>query len=126
MHLHHPDLMNTFDQLNQLLSERILIIDGAMGSLIQGYRLDEAGFRGEAFKDHPSSLQGNNDLLSITQPDIIEEIHRLYLEAGADIIETNTFTATSISQADYGLENYAYDINIAHRSQNARRWPSWL
>ncbi|MDP7239304.1 MAG: homocysteine S-methyltransferase family protein, partial [Candidatus Latescibacteria bacterium] len=112
--------MNTFDQLNQLLSERILIIDGAMGSLIQGYRLDEAGFRGEAFKDHPSSLQGNNDLLSITQPDIIEEIHRLYLEAGADIIETNTFTATSISQADYGLENFAYDINIA-AAQIAKR-----
>jgi len=120
VHLHHPDLMNTFDQLNQLLSESILIIDGAMGSLIQGYRLDEAGFRGEAFKDHPSSLQGNNDLLSITQPDIIEEIHRLYLESGADIIETNTFTATSISQADYGLENYAYDINIA-AAQIAKR-----
>ena len=112
--------MNTVDQLTQLLSERILIIDGAMGSMVQSYHLDEAAFRGDLFKDHPSSLQGNNDLLSLTQPDIVEEIHRRYLEAGADIIETNTFTATSISQADYGIEAHTYDINVA-AAQAAKR-----
>ncbi|MBK8943880.1 MAG: methionine synthase [Ignavibacteriae bacterium] len=101
-----------FDTLYKILTDRILILDGAMGSLIQRYKLTESDFRGEQFKNHPKTLRGDNDLLSITQPNIIKEIHKLYLEAGADIIETNTFNATSISQADYGLENFVYDINL--------------
>jgi 5-methyltetrahydrofolate--homocysteine methyltransferase len=105
--------MTTREQLDALLAERILIIDGAMGSLIQGYRLTEEDFRGRRFADHPHSLKGNNDLLSLTRPDVVEAIHRRYLDAGADIIETNTFTATSISQADYGMEAWVYDINVA-------------
>lgn len=100
-------------QITNLLEDRILIFDGAMGSLIQEYALEEGDFRGEVFADHPSDLKGNNDLLSISRPDIIEQIHRKYLEAGADLIETNTFTATSISQADYGLEAYSRDISLA-------------
>lgn len=99
--------------LEENLRQRILVLDGAMGSLIQRYRLTEEDFRGEQFRDHPRDLKGNNDLLCLTQPAVIEEIHRAYLEAGADIIETNSFNATSISLADYGLENAAYEINRA-------------
>jgi 5-methyltetrahydrofolate--homocysteine methyltransferase len=99
------------ERLKALLRERILVIDGAMGSLLQSYRLDEAGFRGERFCDHDRPLQGNNDLLSLTRPDIIRAVHDAYLEAGADIIETNTFTATAVSQADYGTEHLVYEIN---------------
>ncbi|MDD9948006.1 MAG: methionine synthase, partial [candidate division Zixibacteria bacterium] len=109
----HPEKTETHLLLDRLLSERILIIDGAMGSVLQGHALDEADFRGNAFKDHPVSLRGDLDLLSITQPDLIEQVHRQYLEAGADIIETNTFNATAISQADYGLQDRVYDINVA-------------
>src|SRR6267143_3786523 len=100
-------------RLEKLLRERIVIIDGAMGTMIQTYRLEEAGYRGERFKDWPHDLKGNNDLLSITQPRIIQEIHGQYLEAGADIIETNTFNSTSISLADYKLEKLAYELNVA-------------
>jgi 5-methyltetrahydrofolate--homocysteine methyltransferase len=85
----------------QLLKDRILILDGAMGTMIQTYKLGEADYRGERFKDWPSDLKGNNDLLSLTQPKIIGDIHRAYLEAGADILETNTFNSTAISMADY-------------------------
>ncbi|MEZ4921079.1 MAG: methionine synthase [Saprospiraceae bacterium] len=99
-------------RLHEALSQRILIIDGAMGTMIQRHRLTEADFRGERFKDFPRDLMGNNDLLSITQPEIIEGIHRQYLDAGADIIETNTFNATSISQADYDTSEFAYEINL--------------
>ena len=99
--------------LERLLAERILILDGAMGTMVQTYRLDEAGFRGERFAGHGRDLKGNNDLLSITRPEIIEAIHREYLLAGADIIETNTFNATSISLADYGLEHLAHELNVA-------------
>ncbi len=116
----HTSYTEIVAQLHGLLSERILIFDGAMGSLIQGYGLEEVDFRGDKFKDHPKDLKGNNDLLSLTRPDIIEEIHRKYLEAGADLIETNTFTATSTSQADYGLEAHSYDISLA-AAQVARR-----
>jgi len=98
-------------KLRELCARRILVIDGAMGTMIQSYRLDEAGYRGAEFRDHPRSLKGANDLLSLTQPRIIEEIHRKYLEAGADVIETNTFNGTSISMADYGLEPHVYEIN---------------
>jgi 5-methyltetrahydrofolate--homocysteine methyltransferase len=99
--------------LKEAAKERILVLDGAMGTMIQRYKLDEAGYRGERFKDHLRDLKGNNDLLVLTQPKIIGEIHNAYLEAGADIIETNTFNAQAISQADYGLENYAYELNVA-------------
>lgn len=95
----------------ELLQQRILVIDGAMGTMIQEYRLEEKDYRGERFADWPMDIKGNNDILSITQPDIIEAIHKAYLEAGADIIETNTFSGTSIAQADYGMEAYAYEIN---------------
>jgi 5-methyltetrahydrofolate--homocysteine methyltransferase len=97
--------------LVELCSRRILVLDGAMGTMIQSYRLDEAGYRGAEFCDHPRPLKGANDLLSLTQPQIIEEIHRKYLEAGADVIETNTFNGTTISMADYGLERHIYEIN---------------
>jgi 5-methyltetrahydrofolate--homocysteine methyltransferase len=100
------------EALTAALQERILIIDGAMGTAIQRDRPSEAGYRGERFKDWPSDLQGNNDLLTLTQPDIIAGIHREYLEAGADIIETNTFNATAISLADYGMEELAYELNL--------------
>lgn len=99
--------------IKELLEERILVIDGAMGTMIQRYNLDEAGYRGERFADYHRDIKGNNDLLSITQPDIIVEIHKAYLEAGADIVETNTFSATSIAQADYEMEDLAYELNLA-------------
>jgi 5-methyltetrahydrofolate--homocysteine methyltransferase len=95
------------------LKERILIIDGAMGTMIQRHKLEEKDYRGERFKDWASDLKGNNDLLSLTQPDIIEGIHREYLDAGADILETNTFNAQAISMADYHMEALAYEINVA-------------
>ncbi len=99
--------------IHKLLHKRILILDGAMGTMIQRYKLDEAGYRGKQFKDHDSDLKGNNDLLSLTQPSIIREIHSQYLQSGADIIETNTFNSNSISMADYRMEGLIYDLNIA-------------
>jgi 5-methyltetrahydrofolate--homocysteine methyltransferase len=98
-------------KIEDILKERILVIDGAMGTMIQRYKLEEEDFRGERFKDHDFPLKGNNDILSITRPDIIKAIHRQYLEAGADIIETNTFSGTTIAQADYHLEDAVYDLN---------------
>ena len=95
MRVNHP--------IRSLLQERILVLDGAMGTMIQMRRLGEADFRGERFRDHPVDLQGANDLLCLTRPDVIEEIHSQYLEAGADIIETNTFNSTAFSLADYDL-----------------------
>src|SRR4028118_1995200 len=105
--------MNTTDQLHQLLQERILIIDGAMGTMIQTYKLEEADFRGEQFAAHPQDLKNNNDLLCLTRPDIIEAIHTQYLDAGADIIETNTFNSNAISMSDYGLSHIVRELNIA-------------
>lgn len=99
--------------LKREAGKRILILDGAMGTMIQRYKLDEAGYRGTRFKDHPRDLKGNNDLLVLTQPQIISEIHNAYLEAGADIIETNTFNAQVISQSDYGLEAIAHELDVA-------------
>ncbi|HSD92144.1 MAG TPA: homocysteine S-methyltransferase family protein [Methyloceanibacter sp.] len=99
--------------LKREAKQRILILDGAMGTMIQRYKLDEAGYRGERFKDFARDLKGNNDLLVLTQPKIIGEIHNAYLEAGADIVETNTFNAQAISQSDYGLEDIAYEMNVA-------------
>src|SRR6187431_629521 len=95
------------------LAKRILIIDGAMGTMIQQYKLNEADYRGKRFKDWPSDLKGNNNLLSLTQPHIVKEIHKKYLAAGADIIETNTFNAQKVSLADYGMQSLAYEMNLA-------------
>jgi len=97
--------------LKQALADRILVLDGAMGTMIQRYQLDEAAYRGERFADYDRDVKGNNDLLSLTQPDIIREIHGQYLDAGSDIVETNTFSATTIAQADYGMESLAYELN---------------
>ena len=99
--------------IRKLIEEKILIFDGAMGTMVQSFQLSEKDFRGEKFKDHPVDLIGNNDLLVLTQPEIVSEIHKLYLNAGADIIETNTFNANSISQSDYKMEDKVYDINYA-------------
>jgi 5-methyltetrahydrofolate--homocysteine methyltransferase len=98
-------------QIHDILKERILVLDGAMGTMIQRHVLTDADFKGDRFKDHPYPLKGNNDLLSITRPDIIKDIHRQYLAAGADILETNTFSSTTIAQADYHLESIAYELN---------------
>lgn len=98
--------------IKEILKERILVLDGAMGTMIQRYTLDENDFRGERFKNHTHPLKGNNDILSITRPDIIKNIHLEYLNAGADILETNTFSANVISQVDYQLEDAVYDINF--------------
>jgi 5-methyltetrahydrofolate--homocysteine methyltransferase len=99
--------------IRDLLKERILIIDGAMGTMIQRYNLTEEDYRGDRFRNWTSDIKGNNDLLCLTRPDIIREIHGHYLEAGADIIETNTFNAQRVSLADYGMEDLAYEINVA-------------
>lgn len=99
--------------IQQLIRERILVLDGAMGTMIQQYNLSEADFRGERFKDIPGQLKGNNDLLCLTRPEVIEDIHRKYLVAGADIIETNSFNATSVSMADYHVQAYCLEINLA-------------
>jgi 5-methyltetrahydrofolate--homocysteine methyltransferase len=98
-------------KIEDILKERIMILDGAMGTMIQRHKLEEADFRGDILKNHQHPLKGNNDLLSITRPDIIKEIHRQYFEAGADIVETNTFGSTTVAQADYHLEHLVYEIN---------------
>ena len=103
--------MTTRQRLDNLLSQRILVLDGAMGTMIQRHKLSEADFRGERFARHPRDLKGDNDLLVLTRPDAIREIHDQYLEAGADIIETNTFNSTAVAQADYGLESIVYELN---------------
>jgi 5-methyltetrahydrofolate--homocysteine methyltransferase len=100
-------------RLPELLRQRIAILDGAMGTMIQRYKLGEADYRGDRFKDHPKDLKGNNELLQFTRPDVIREIHDQYLAAGADIIETNTFGATSVAQDDYGLASVAREMNVA-------------
>jgi len=99
------------DQLREALSGRILLLDGAMGTMLQGYRLQETDFRGQRFADWPQDLKGNNDLLSLTRPDVVQQIHRAYLDAGADIIETNTFTANEPSMADYGMQDLVVELN---------------
>lgn len=101
------------DAFRQLFARRIVVLDGAMGSMIQTFNLSEADFRGECFKSHPHDLQGNNDLLSLTRPDVIERIHGDYFAAGSDLVETNTFNSTAISQADYHLEPIVRELNLA-------------
>ena len=104
--------MNQSQILKNLLKTRILLLDGAMGTMIQQHPLEEKDFRGERFEDYAHDLKGNNDLLSLTQPDIIRGIHEQYLSAGSDIVETNTFNANSISQSDYHLEEIVYELNF--------------
>lgn len=104
----NPERVNIKD----ILKERIMVLDGAMGTMIQRHTLEEEDFRGERFKDHGYPLKGNNDLLSLTRPDIIKSIHRQYFEAGADIVETNTFSGTTVAQADYHLEEIVYELNF--------------
>lgn len=99
------------EQIEKILKERILVLDGAMGTMIQAYQFGEEDYRGERFRDYEILLKGNNDLLTLTQPDAIKEIHRKYLEAGADIIETNTFSGTTIAMADYAMEDLVYELN---------------
>ncbi|MEN8768484.1 MAG: homocysteine S-methyltransferase family protein [Candidatus Arcticimaribacter sp.] len=99
-------------KIEKVLAEKILVLDGAMGTMLQAYKFEEEDFRGDRFKDHPSPLKGNNDLLSITQPETIKAIHREYFEVGADIVETNTFSSTSIGMADYAMEDLVYELNV--------------
>lgn len=106
-----PAAERSLEALTRTLDERIVILDGGMGTMLQDYRLDERDFRGERFADWPSELKGNNDLLTLTRPDIVETIHRAYLEAGADIVETNTFNSTRLSQSDYGMESLVPELN---------------
>src|SRR5690606_21349778 len=107
------DRNTRLEQLHQALKERIVILDGGMGTMIQNQKLDEAAFRGDRFKDYEREVQGNNDLLNLTQPALLRNIHAEYLDAGADIIETNTFNSTRLSQADYGMEELARELNVA-------------
>lgn len=100
-------------KLGSLVRERILILDGAMGTMIQQYNLTEEDFRGERFSQIPGQMKGNNDLLCLTRPDVIQDIHRKYLAAGADIIETNTFSSTRLSMADYHVQDYVREMNLA-------------
>jgi 5-methyltetrahydrofolate--homocysteine methyltransferase len=99
------------EKIEDILKKRILVLDGAMGTMLQRYKFEEEDFRGERFKDWPMDLKGNNDLLSLTQPQAIADVHRAYLDAGADIIETNTFSGTTIAMADYGMEELVYELN---------------
>src|SRR3990167_2783898 len=101
------------NKLKLLLNQRILLLDGGMGTMIQSYRLQESDYRGRCFEDFPHLLKGHNDLLSITQPHIIAEIHRAYLDAGADFIETNTFNSTAVALHDYHMSHLAYELNVA-------------
>ena len=100
-------------RFHELIKQRILLLDGAMGTMIQRFKLEEADYRGERFADWPSDLKGNNDLLVLTRPEVIRDIHKQYLEAGADILETNTFNATRVAMADYDMEDLSYEINVA-------------
>src|SRR5215210_1207319 len=107
-----PVASPVFERLRSLLDRRILILDGAMGTMIQRHKLTEAQFRGTRFADHPKDLRGDSDVLILTQPEIISGIHHEYLAAGADIIETNTFNGTAVAQADYALEPLVYELNL--------------
>ena len=111
-------------EIRRLLDERILVLDGAWGTMLQQQRLAPADYAGERFRDHPRDVAGDPDLLNLTRPDVVLAVHRAYLEAGADITTTNTFTATSIGQADYGLEDAVYDMNVAGARLEIPREPS--
>lgn len=108
----HQIYLIKMPNIKEEIQKRILVLDGAMGTMLQQYKFTEEDFRGERFKDYPTPLKGNNDLLSLTQPEAIAEVHRKYFEAGADIVETNTFSGTSIAMADYQMENLVYELNF--------------
>src|SRR5215210_4377295 len=110
-HKKDEDRQARLSHIRALLGQRIVLLDCAMGTMIQSYGLSEEDYRGERFADHPGELKGNNDLLSITQPAMIRDIHGAAMDAGSDIIETNTFSSTSVAQADYRLEDLAYELN---------------
>src|SRR5690606_31130204 len=105
------EVKQTMSIIDEILKNRNMVLDGAMGPMIQRHKLEDADYRGERFKDWPRDVKGNNDLLSLTRPDIIKEIHAAYYEAGADICETNSFSGTSIAMADYGMEELVYELN---------------
>ena len=118
-------MMQTRKKLDQLLSERILVLDGGWGTMVQGFQLQEEDYRKDLFPDHPKDLKGCHDVLCLTRPDLVEKVHSAYLEAGADIVETNTFSATSISLEDYDLQGEVSRINRAAAEiavRTARRW----
>ena len=124
-------MMATIEQLKELLTERIVVLDGSYGVLIQKTVKGEDAYRGERFRDHSHDVAGDPDLLNLTQPDVVRDIHRSYLEAGADVVTTNTFTATSIGQADYALEPYAYEVNVegarlAREAADEVDRPAWV
>ncbi len=108
----NSDRQTRIDKLKQSFKERVLVLDGAAGTFIQGFELDEAGYRGARFADWSSDIKGNNDILILSRPEIVRQMHDAYLDAGADIIETNTFSATTIAQSDYGMEDLAYELNV--------------
>ena len=127
--------MSSVDRLRETLEHRIVVLDGAMGTSVQGLGLDETAWRGERFRDHPVSVKGCIDLLALTRPEAIEQLHLEFLRAGADIVETDTFTATSIALADFGLEGAVRDINVAaaeiarraaERAERADGRPRWV
>jgi 5-methyltetrahydrofolate--homocysteine methyltransferase len=113
------------DTFSSAAAQRILVLDGAMGTMIQRYKLEESDFRGDRFRDHGQPLKGNNDLLALTRPDVLREIHDAYFAAGADIAETNTFSSTTIAQADYGLESAVYDLNFASAQVARQAADAW-
>ena len=119
--MRHLPFSPAMSQLHAELSHRVLMLDGGMGTMIQQYKLSEADFRGERFKNHSHDLKGNNDLLALTRPDVVKAIHKNYLKSGADIIETNTFNGTSIAQADYHLQSVVRDLNIAAKSRPKKK-----
>src|SRR5215210_7580084 len=121
----------TIEQLREALDERIVLLDGAYGVFIQKTVRGEEAYRGKRFRDHPKDVAGDPDLLNLTQPDVVRDIHRSYLEAGADVVTTNTFTATSIGQADYALEPFAYEMNVegarlARKAADELDRPAWV
>src|SRR3990170_491413 len=120
-----PAASDSRERLDQLAAERILVLDGAMGTEIQVHGLGEADFRGERFRAHPRDLKGDNDLLCLVRPDVIDGVHRAYLEAGADIVSTNTFNGTAVSQADYGLEEIVYELNVEAARIARRACDAW-
>ena len=99
------------NKIKKLFKDKILVLDGAMGTMVQSYNLEESDFRGDRFKNHPKDLKGNNDILCLTKPDIVADIHKAYFDTGCDMVETNTFNANKISQLDYGMEDYSYELN---------------
>ena len=99
------------NKIKNLFKHKILVLDGAMGTMVQSFNLEESDFRGERFKHHPNDLKGNNDILCLTKPNIVADIHKAYFDSGCDIVETNTFNANKISQLDYGMEDYCYELN---------------